>query len=352
MAQTHLDIWRTRWWAVSLAIVGLCFASLLAAEAVPSPQSDQGDSAAKASTRVDPSTVTAGPAAQNPGRVQSAVDSEKSPLLNDENSYGDIEAFLKTARVEDIKVIKSGITRPLRLTLSQAGVTRRAVFRHVDVYRPTAETPGGIRLDYRDSAVFECAAYKLAQLLLIDHIPPTVLREFGEKDFSNPSQLQDFPARKGSLQIWVENAMTEERRREEPQTSPSGLYWMRQFQEMWLIDALIFNEDRNQGNILIDSGGKLWFIDATRSFRPFKELRNPNLIELCQRTTWNRLTQVTDEQIEEAMEGLLSGSELRGLIERRHRLVEYLSGLIRVRGEDSVLFDHREPQGDPGFARK
>jgi hypothetical protein len=295
VAREHLDDWRARWCVVSLTIAGLCFVPALP---------------------------------------------------------GEIESFLKTARVEDFKVIKSGITRPLRLTLSQAGVTRSAIFRHVDVYRPTANTPDGLRLDYRDSAVFECAAYKLAQLLQIDHIPPTVLREFGEKDFSNPSQLRSFPARKGSLQIWVENAMTEEHRREAAQTSPPGLYWMRQFQEMWLFDALIYNEDRNQGNILIDSGGKLWFIDATRSFRPFRELRNPNLIELCQRTTWDRLNQVTDEQIEEAMSGLLSGAELRGLIERRHRLVEYLEGLIQVRGEDSVLFDHRESRRDAGFAGK
>ncbi len=48
---------------------------------------------------------------------------------------------------------------------------------------------------FRDNYIYEPAAYQLSLLLGLDNVPPATLRKIDNKN--------------GSVQIWVENAMTE-----------------------------------------------------------------------------------------------------------------------------------------------
>ena len=66
--------------------------------------------------------------------------------------------------------------------------------------------------------------------------------------------------------------------------APDQRRWALEKQLMYLFDNLIFNDDRNQTNILYDSAWKLWMIDHTRAFRRFTQLRNPQIIRYCERS--------------------------------------------------------------------
>ena len=76
-----------------------------------------------------------------------------------------------------------------------------------------------------------CAGPYGHRLLGIDHVPPCVPRRYKMTD--------------GTLQLWVEDAMTEQGRREAGKEPPRQLDWLRQKQTMRLFDALIYNFDRN-----------------------------------------------------------------------------------------------------------
>ncbi len=255
-------------------------------------------------------------------------------------SFAEVEDYLLTAKVEKARVLTTGVTRPLKLGLVKDGVRMNAVFRHVNVYKQRWDSPDGIRLNFRDCHVFECASYRISRLLGIEHVPPAVPRTFAPSDFESAVDLKLFPSFEGSVQAWVEDAFTEKDRRDRRTMPPSSLWWMYQHQLMWLFDNLIFNDDRNQGNILIGPDWKLWFIDATRAFRPFRVLRRPEPLALVDREVYHRLETVPDEHFRQALKGLLSDSEIENLLGRRQELLKLFRRLIRERGERRVLY-HR-----------
>lgn len=253
-------------------------------------------------------------------------------------SIQEIENFLSRAKVVEMKTIGITTGTPFRFTLTDGKVTMRAIFRHVDILKRRLRTAEGLELDFRDSALFECAAYRLSRLLELGHIPPTVQREFKSEDFEHPQDLARLPHRDGSLQAWVEDAFTEKTRRKDGPPAPQSLSWMRQIQLMWLFDQLIDNSDRNQGNMLIESDWTLWFIDATRSFRTHRRMQRPERINFCDRRVWLRLKSIPDATLEQELGPYLSRAELRALLARRMQLIEHFEKLIQKRGEDVVLF--------------
>lgn len=248
-------------------------------------------------------------------------DGQVLPFGSDE----DVLAFLSSAEVLSITPIPVGITHPRKILLEKDGIRMHAIFRDVDVYKARRKTPRRLELDFRDYCLFEVAAYRMGKLLGFDNIPPAVERTIGGK--------------RGSLQAWVERAMTETKRAQRDLVPPVPRSWAMQYQIMWLFDNLIANDDRNQGNILIDSHWGVWMIDATRAFRPARELKNPSIIRFCEREIWQRLQTVPDETIKASLRPYLSGTAVRSLLERRRILVEHIRTLIQSRGEDLVLFD-------------
>ena len=101
---------------------------------------------------------------------------------------------------------------------------------------------------------------------------------------------------------------------------------------------MIENDDRNQGNILIDSDWKLWMIDHTRSFGSTKTLRYPQLVRWCRRDLWENLQKLDREVLKKECKGLLSGGQIKALIARRDLLVQHIQKRIDEKGEGSVLF--------------
>lgn len=254
-------------------------------------------------------------------RVWIGADGKLLPFKTDE----EILEFLRTADVVSIEDIPVGVTKPKKVLLEKDGIRMNSAFRHLDVFKKRWKTSRGLKINFRDSYLFEVAAYKLSRMLGLDNIPPVVVREIEGKE--------------GSLQAWVEQSMTERTRSEKDIDPPSPMEWMYQHQIMRLFDNLIFNDDRNKGNILIDKDWKLWMIDATRAFRPTDELKNEKTIRYCERTVWERLQAMDEEQVKESLDDYLGTFELRTLLKRRKKLIEHVQSLIEDRGEEVVLFE-------------
>ena len=188
------------------------------------------------------------------------------PFQNDSK----ILEFLGTARVVTQKSVGVGVNKISKVLLEKDGVQLHGAFRKVSIFQQRIKMDNGdIKRSFRDDCRFEVAAYRLSKLLGLDNVPPVVKRKIGRDT--------------GTLQVWVENTMMEKQRHSENLQAPRELPWTRQWQTVRLFDNLIDNDDRNEGNILIDSDWKVWMIDHTRSFTGTKKLRNPLLIRWCRR---------------------------------------------------------------------
>ncbi|HEY3204887.1 MAG TPA: metallophosphoesterase [Thermoanaerobaculia bacterium] len=255
-------------------------------------------------------------------RVFLGPDGSPLPFADD----AELLEFLREARVVEAQAIGEGITRPRRLTLERNGVRARAIFRNVHTEYSLARLPDGkLELPFRDFFGFEPAAYRLGLLLGVDNIPPATLR-----------RLKGDP---GSVQVWIERAMTEQRRREAKSEPPEKLDWQRHLQARMVWDALIGNSDRNQGNTLYAPGWQMWLIDHTRSFRSGVDLPGAENIVWCERGFWQKLRTVGDAEIITSVGESLKSAEISGLLERRRKLVDLIDTLIKERGERAVLFD-------------
>jgi hypothetical protein len=205
-----------------------------------------------------------------------------------------------------------------------------AVFREVDQEKDVARMASGqVELGFRDSYYFEPAAYELARILGYDNVPPVVLGRVHGKP--------------GSLQIWMEGTMRETDRLRKKLRPPDARQWNQQVQMMRLFDALVFNTDRNAGNILIDAAWKLWMIDHTRAFRRHDELMNPGVIILVERSVWEKVQSVSDEEIRRRLDPFLRRGEIEGLLKRRQNLIVFVRKLFADRGEAEVLFSLKAP---------
>ena len=72
----------------------------------------------------------------------------------------------------------------------------------------------------------------------------------------------------GSMTWWLDNIwMTEAERRDRGIKPPASQFWVDELNTVRVFDQLIYNTDRNQGNLLITPEWKVWMIDHTRAFR-------------------------------------------------------------------------------------
>lgn len=275
---------------------------------------------ASAATAVTPAQVP--PQASGASeRVWIGPDGKPLPFTSDE----EVLEFLRTAKVMKMKEIGQGITHPRQVLLEKDGIQMRAVFRDVDEEKTMITfSTGQTELMFRDNFIFECAAYELSRLLGLDNVPPAVERKVGGTS--------------GSLQIWVENAMTEGSRLKKKIAPPDPLRWNQQVQVMKIFDNLVYNTDRNQGNMLITPDWKIWLIDHTRAFRLRRDLQDPKGIVQCERNLWEKLRTLDEATARQRLKKYLRSGEIDGILKRRQKLVGHIQRLINERGEQEALF--------------
>ncbi len=132
--------------------------------------------------------------------------------------------------------------------------------------------------------------------------------------------------------------MTETRKIKDNITPPDQAFWSRQIHIMRVFDNLIYNTDRNYGNILIDRNWKVWLIDHTRAFRRERELRNPEMVVQYDRRLWEKLKALDEKAVRKRLKKFLRPPEIKGLLWRRDKLVQHIQSLIDKRGKNEVLF--------------
>lgn len=266
--------------------------------------------------------TTTNPSAQPEQRRFLGLDGDYLPFDTDDA----ILDFLSTAEIVSRERIPVGVTRPDEVVLEKDGIRARAAYKDIDErYQRARMNDGSFFMNLRDYYMFERAAYELAQMLGLDNVPPTVIRRFGRD--------------RASLQLWIENSITELDRANEGLRPPSALQWTRQVQTMYLFDDLVGNVDRNAGDIVIDRDSwKLWMIDHSRAFQVDSRLRNAPKLLFCRRDVWEKLQALDKEEVAGQLGEYLTAFELNSLFERRDALVEHIQALIDERTEGAVLY--------------
>ena len=157
---------------------------------------------------------------------------------------------------------------------------------------------------------------------------------------------QDAPASPGG---WTTSGWTSGRGSRRSSPSPTPRAWNRQMWVVRLFDQLIYNTDRNLGNLLIDKDWRLWMIDHTRAFKLFTEPKSPkNLAPQCARGLLEGCDVSTRPTLAAATKDLLSRGPGQGPAgpPRLHRRVLRQADPEARRGRRSL----RPPQPGPGDA--
>ena len=173
------------------------------------------------------------------------------------------EAFLAEAHVVRTRAAGGGgITGARRATLQLGEVQHDALIQSIDEWRSTADLPSGREFDFRDSYKNNVAAYRLDRLLGLGMVPVSVVRSFDHK-----------PA---GFTWWVDDVVMDEGARLRKKLEARDVTaWNRQMYVVRIFDQLIYNSDRNAGNLLIDGDWRIWMIDHTRAFKVLGEPGNP-----------------------------------------------------------------------------
>jgi hypothetical protein len=237
-----------------------------------------------------------------------------------------MEHFLLTARIIGERAAGKGITNSKRVTLTDGQYTHDAHIQDIDVYKAEYRTKTGIEKNFRDSYKFNIAAYRLDKIMDLNIVPVCVPREINGK-----------PA---AVDWWVDNVQfDEEGRREKNAEPPDENEWTRQLNTIRDFDQLIYNDDRNQGNLLIDKSWKLWAIDHSRAFRDKSALRDPDVLRRISAKMLAAMRSLSEQQLEDSLEPYITKEDIEALLVRRELLVKFFESEITSKGEDSVLTD-------------
>lgn len=257
--------------------------------------------------------------------VAQAATATAQPLSREQQAE-----FLKTARIVASAPIGKGVTKPQRLTLTDGTLTHDAAFQSIDEQRQVSMRTGvggKPELNFSDSWRYNIAAPRVAELLGIgDMIPVSVEREWRSKV--------------GALTWWVDDVlMDDEERRKTTAAPPDQTAWNHQQDRMRVFTELVYDTDRNQGNILITKDWRLVMIDFTRAFRPWKQTRNPlTILRRCDRQLLAAMRGLTKPAVQKAVGDYLSTHAVDALLARRDAIVAHFDGLIAQLGEAKVLY--------------
>jgi hypothetical protein len=243
------------------------------------------------------------------------------------------ERFLLEARVVRVKGAPGGITGSYRATLRLGDVEHDAHIQPHDEYKSQLVVGPTTELDFRDSWRNNVAAYRLDRMLGLGMVPVTVVRRDTAQN------------RLASFTWWVDDVlMLEKERHAKKLQAPDVRAWNEQMYVVRAFDQLIYNFDRNLGNLVIDREWRIWMIDHTRAFKVFGELRSEkNLAERCDSDLLRGLRALDREALRTAMKDLLSEGQVAGLLARRDHIVGRYERRIAANGEERVLY-HRPPR--------
>ena len=236
------------------------------------------------------------------------------------------EQFLAKAKVKTVKDIGIGVTLPQKVTLELDGVTRFAAFKTIDEKRQGITQLGNAPPDinFQDSWQTEIPGYVVDTIIGLGMVPATVERRINNKV--------------GSLQWWVVSMMPEAERAKQKLQPPDKEAWDRVVLKMRLFDALIFNVDRHANNILVTHDFQLRLIDHSRSFRPQRQLRDPQLLTRFSKSLLEGLGRLELQDLRKRLNRYLSAAQINGLLQRRDAILELARTRVAELGEAAVIY--------------
>ena len=257
---------------------------------------------------------------------------EQTAVVQPVLSVEEMERFLVTAKIIQTRGVNKGINNTSRVTLSDGKTTHDAHVQTVDVAKALFQGDRGTsEVNFKDSYRYNIAGYRLARLLSLNNVPMSVERRVQGSTAAVTWWVDDVAMddvvrfKKGSPKEW--NAS---------QTA-SQIHIMRVF------DELISNQDRNGGNVLWTTPGKMWLIDHTRAFRLTPTLKNPKLLERCETRLLEAVRGLTLESITTAVGDSLWKNEIEAILKRRDEIVKLFEAKIKERGARLVLYAFNEP---------
>jgi hypothetical protein len=245
----------------------------------------------------------------------------------DFNAYTDAqkERLLKLGKIVKAMEIGHGVTKPVKATVELDGVQHDAEFQVVNEELPRFFPQKGPPVPMKDFWGFNIAAYKVDRLLGMNMVPVTIQRAYNGK-----------PA---ALSWWVDDVMFEEIDRVKKEMSaPNAEDFARQRAIGQVFDELIINIDRNLANLLITKSWKVALIDHTRSFTAHPGIRNEENLIRCSRAMMAKMKALTISSVAAATTPHLTAAEVKALIGRRDRIVEFFDKVAKVKGEENVFF--------------
>jgi serine/threonine protein kinase len=262
--------------------------------------------------------------------VAETADSAREEVNLTELSMADqeIERFLLEGNVVASEKVGTGITKPWKVTLELDGKTMRALFKDIDVEKPgMTRFPGGkSEMNFSDKYIYERAAYLLDRRLDMNMVPVAVKRQWLDKT--------------GAMIEWFEGAISEKDRLEQGIGPDDPVAADHQMAIMRLFDALIYNADRNQTNMLYKGDEwKLHLTDHSRSFRRDTDLPDAFMIRPASlpAALLEALESLDEKELKTLLKNLVSGPQIKSLMQRRDLILEKIAEDRSLYGDDMVL---------------
>ena len=241
-----------------------------------------------------------------------------------------IEAFLLTAKIIRTREAEKGVTNSRVATLSDGTLTHDAHVQSVDVEMPLFQSRTRTEVNFKDEFRYNIAAYRISRLLGLTNVPVSVQRRVGRSE--------------AAVTWWVDDVLMDELerlKREKANTIPAG--WQPSttagyIHIMRVFDELIANTDRNVGNQIWTSDGKLWLIDHTRAFRLHHRLTKPQILTRCDRRLLKGLRSLTVASVTTAVDQTLTKDEVSAVLARRDLLVKHFEDRIKAVNEPAILY--------------
>ena len=192
-------------------------------------------------------------------------------------------------------------------------------------FKPVFQGAQGTELNFRDSYKFNIAAYRLDRLINLNYIPVSIERKVGGES--------------ASVTWWIDDVqMMELERYKRKLDPPDKEDWNDQMYNVRVFNELVHNSDPNLGNVLITNDWDIRLVDFSRAFRANRKLRDPkNLTPKIDRRVYEGLKILDEESVTKSLSKLLSKLEVRGLLARRDKIVEYFDAAIAEKGEAEVI---------------
>ena len=229
-------------------------------------------------------------------------------------SDAEIEAFLLKADVVKTKGTSKGVTGSLHATLTDGKITHDAHIQDIDESKREFQSMSGTEFNFRDSWTFNVAGYKIDRLIGMNMVPVSVSRRYRSKA--------------SAFTWWVDEVVMDEGDRlKKKVTPPDYKTWNEQMQLVRMFDQLIYNIDRNMGNLLITKDWRVWAIDHTRAFRNHDQLKTPNNVTRCDRQVLERLKALNAETLKREVGDYLDQWQIKSLLARRDLIVKRIESL-------------------------